>query len=53
MWDNMTKTKLKTFRTSNAKIAMNDGGKLVNIKEERGLLEFGKTDRHLKKLITA
>ena len=52
-WDKMTKTKLKTFRTSNAKIAMNAGGKLVNIKEERGLLEFGKIDRHLKKLITA
>ena len=36
MWDNITKKKLKT---SNAKIEMNAGGKLVKIKEERGLLE--------------
>ena len=39
MWDNITKKKLKTFKTSNATIEMNAGGKLVNIKEERGLLE--------------
>ncbi len=35
--DKMTKKKLKTFKTSNATIEMNDDGKLVRIKEERGL----------------
>ena len=35
----MTMKKLKTFKTSNATIEMNDGGKLVKIKEERGLLQ--------------
>ena len=35
----MTKEKLKTFNTSNATIEMNAGGKLVKIKEERGLLQ--------------
>ena len=39
MWDKMTKKKLKTFKTANATIEMNAGGKLVKIKEERGLLE--------------
>ena len=39
MWDKITKKKLKTFKTSNAMIEMNAGGKLVKIKEERGLLE--------------
>lgn len=34
----MTK-KLKTFKTSNAMIEVNVGGKLVKIKEERGLLQ--------------
>ena len=37
--DKMTKKKLKTFKTSNATIEMNAGGKLVKIKEERGLLQ--------------
>ena len=37
--DKMTKKKLKTFNTSNAKIYMNAGGKLVKIKDERGLLQ--------------
>ena len=31
--------KLKTFKTSNAMIEINAGGKLVKIKQERGLLE--------------
>ena len=39
LWDNMTKKKLNTFKTSNDTIDMNDGGKPVKIKEERGLLE--------------
>ena len=39
MWDKITKKKLKTFKTSNAIIEMNAGGKLVKTKEERGLLE--------------
>ena len=29
MWDKMTMKKLKTFKTSNAMIEMNAGGKLV------------------------
>ena len=37
--DKMKKKKLKTFKTSNATIEMNAGGKLVNIKEKRGLLQ--------------
>ena len=37
--DTMTKKKLKTFKTSNATIEMNASGKLVKIKEERGLLQ--------------
>ena len=37
MWDKMTKM-LKTFKTSNAMIEMNADGKLVKVKEERGLL---------------
>ena len=38
--DKMTKKKkLKTFNTSNAKIEMNAGGKVVKIKDERGLLQ--------------
>ncbi len=37
--DNMTKKKLTTFKTSNATIEMNAGGKLVKIKDERGLLQ--------------
>ena len=37
--DKMTKKKLKTFNTSNAKIEMNAGGKLVKIRDERGLLQ--------------
>ena len=44
--DTMTKKKLKTFKTSNATIEMNAGGKLVKIKE------CCKTDRHLKKSTT-
>ena len=39
MWDKITKKKLKTFKTSNAMIEINAGGKHVKIKEERGLLE--------------
>ena len=39
VWDNITKKKLKTFKASNATIEMSAGGKLVKIKEERGLLE--------------
>ena len=39
MWDKITKKKLKTFKTSNAIIEINAGGKLVKTKEERGLLE--------------
>ena len=39
MWDKMTKKKLKTFKTSNATVEINAGGKLVKIKEERGLLQ--------------
>ena len=37
MSDKMTKM-LKTFKTSNTMIEMNAGGKLVKVKEERGLL---------------
>ena len=40
VWDNMTKKKLNTFKTSNAMIEMDNGGTLVKIKEERGLLEI-------------
>ena len=39
MWDKITKKKLKTFKTANATIEINAGGKLVKIKEERGLLQ--------------
>ena len=39
VWDKITKKKLKTFRTANATIEINAGGKLVKIKEERGLLQ--------------
>ena len=39
VWDKMTKKKLKTFKTSNATVEINAGGKLVKIKEERGLLQ--------------
>ena len=39
VWDKITQKKLKTFKPSNAKIEMNAGGKLVKIKQERGLLE--------------
>ena len=39
MWDTMTNKKLKTFKTSNEKIEMKAGGKLVKIKEEHGLSE--------------
>ena len=35
----MKKKKLKTFKTSNATIETNAGGKLVKIKEERELLQ--------------
>ena len=35
----MTKKKFKTFKTSDAIIEINAGGKLVKIKEERGLLQ--------------
>ena len=35
----MTKKKLNTFKTSNATVEINAGGKLVKIKEERGLLQ--------------
>ena len=51
--DKMTKKKLNTFKTSNATIENNAayGGKLVEIKEERGMLQ--KTHRNLKKSITA
>ena len=38
VWDKMTK-KLKTFKTANATIEINAGGKLIKIKEERGLLQ--------------
>ena len=38
-WDKMTKKKLKTFKTSNATVEISAGGKLVNIKEERDLLQ--------------
>ena len=31
--------KIKTFKTSNAMIEINAGGKLIKIKEERGLLQ--------------
>ena len=53
MCDKMTKKKLNTFKTSNATIENNAayGGKLVEIKEERGLLQ--KTHRNLKKSTTA
>ena len=42
VWDKMTKKKLKTFQTSNSTIAINAayGGKLIKIKEERGLLKI-------------
>ena len=33
VWDKITKKKLKTFKTSNAIIEMNAGGKLVKMKE--------------------
>ena len=39
VWDKMTKKKLKTFKTSHATIEINGGGKVVKIKEERGLLQ--------------
>ena len=39
VWDKMKKKKLKTFKTSNATVEINAGGKLVKIKEERGLLQ--------------
>ena len=41
VWDKMTKKKLKTLKTSNATIESNAayGGKLVKIKEERGMLQ--------------
>ena len=39
MWYKMTKKNLKTFKTSNDMIDMNDSGKLVKIKEESGLFE--------------
>ena len=39
VWDKITKKKLKTFKTANATIEINAGGKLVKIKEERGLLQ--------------
>ena len=39
VWGKMTKKKLKTFRISNAMLEMNACRKLVNIKEERVLLE--------------
>ena len=39
VWDKMAKKNLKTFKTTNAVIDMNAGGKFVKIKQERGLLE--------------
>ena len=41
VWDKMTKKKLKTFKTSYATIEINAayGGKLVKIKDERGMLQ--------------
>ena len=39
VWVKMTKMKIKTFKTSNAMIEINAGGKLIKIKEERGLLQ--------------
>ena len=39
VWDKMTKKKLKSFKTSNATVEINAGGKLVKFKEERGLLQ--------------
>ena len=37
--ERLWKKKLKTFKTSNATVEINAGGKLVKIKEERGLLQ--------------
>ena len=39
VWDKITKKKLNTFKTSNATIEINGGGKVVKIQEERGLLQ--------------
>ena len=39
VWVKMTKKKLKTFKTSNAMIEVNADGKLLKIKEARGLLQ--------------
>ena len=41
VWDKMSKNKLKTFKTSTATIKINAayGGKLVKIKDERGMLQ--------------
>ena len=39
VWDKITKKKLTTFNTAYATIEINAGGKLVKIKEERGLLQ--------------
>ena len=39
VWDKMTKTKLRTFKSSNATAEIRSGDKLIKVKEERGLLQ--------------
>ena len=39
VWDKMTKTKLQTFKSSNATAEVRSGDKLIKVKEERGLLQ--------------
>lgn len=39
LWDKLSKTILRTFKSSNATAEIRSGDKLIKVKEERGLLQ--------------